>query len=45
MSDLISRDDAIMAVKAGALSAATVYGRTDAVDADGKPLIWEGADE
>ena len=30
MSDLIDRDDAIMAVKAGALSAATLFGRSDA---------------
>ena len=29
MGDLIDRDDAIMAVKAGALSAATIFGRTD----------------
>ena len=29
MSDLIDRDDAIMAVKAGVLSAATIFGRTD----------------
>ena len=30
MSDLIDRNDAIMAVKAGALSAATLFGRSDA---------------
>lgn len=37
MSDLIDRQDAIMAVKAGALSAATLYGRTD----EGSTALYE----
>ena len=37
MGDLIDRDDAIMAVKAGALSAATLYGRTD----EGSTALYE----
>ena len=37
MSDLIDRDEAIMAVKMGALSAATLYGRTD----EGSTALYE----
>ena len=37
MSDLIDRNDAIMAVKAGALSAATIFGRTD----EGMTALYE----
>ena len=37
MDDTISRQDAIMAVKTGALSAATIYGRTD----EGSTALYE----
>lgn len=37
MGDLIDRDDAIKAVKMGALSAATLYGRTD----EGSTALYE----
>ena len=37
LSDTISRQDAIMAVKMGALSAATLYGRTD----EGSTALYE----
>ena len=37
MGDLIDRDDAIIAVKVGALSAATLYGRTD----EGRTALYD----